>query len=342
MNEINSLVQACREMGNNSKLVQASGGNISIKSSNDSMFIKASGFSLKDVSENKGYVKIKYSNVKQYLESLEVISFSTELEEEYNNVILQSTDELKYRPSLETGFHTLLGKAVIHIHPAAVNAIACSTNGKNILKEIFPNENFLWAPYATPGIVLSKRISDVLKKNNTDVSADLGLFLENHGLVVSSDSMNKCIENTKLIVEKIESYMSSKGVNLYDYETFDLDEISNKKIKSRLVQVFLQKPENKKLLEKHLFPDSLVFCGCGFSFNEPNKDKISLYDDGTIELPENSQISLASMTDTLINVIYVLLLIIQFDTPKFIDESGENNLKKMQSEKYRQKINEEK
>lgn len=334
----NSLINACKEIGKNPQLVQAGGGNISLKLDNKNMLVKVSGVALKKVSKEKGVIKINYQNIKDFIASLDISNVSNKLEKDYNKLIIDSSENNELRPSMETGLHALLGKAVIHTHPVIVNTITCSQNGKDLINKIFPDKELLWIPYKTPGVNLSKEIFNAIKLYSNVQSSNLWLFLENHGLIVSDQNLGKCVKHTKKIVKKIHHYLTENGVQIYEYETFNQEIIKNQKIKSELVSIFMKNKENQKLLKRHIFPDSVVFCGCGFSFNNSNPDKIVLYNDGSVELPKKSHIKPKSMIETLIATIYIHLLINQFGVPSYLSDEETNFLKTMESEKYRQKI----
>ena len=55
MNELNKLIKLSKYAGERFDLVQAGGGNSSVKLENGEMLIKASGFILSDVEINNGY-----------------------------------------------------------------------------------------------------------------------------------------------------------------------------------------------------------------------------------------------------------------------------------------------
>jgi len=84
------------------------------------------------------------------------------------------------RPSIETGFHALLGKVVMHSHSVWGNLVNCAENGEEILKEILPQA--LWIPYQTPGLALTRQIQTYLAARP---DAEI-LFLQNHGVIISA------------------------------------------------------------------------------------------------------------------------------------------------------------
>ncbi|MGN0740815.1 MAG: class II aldolase/adducin family protein [Treponema sp.] len=107
-----------------------------------------------------------------------------------------------FRPSIETFLHSITQKYTLHTHPTAVNILALTENGWQSLKSLFPNS--LFVEYETPGIKLAKRYFEVFKSSgeNPDI-----IFLKNHGLVVSSDSVDSVIQKTEAVLSKIEDFL---------------------------------------------------------------------------------------------------------------------------------------
>jgi rhamnose utilization protein RhaD (predicted bifunctional aldolase and dehydrogenase) len=89
------------------------------------------------------------------------------------------------RPSLETTFHAVLGRVVLHTHPMYVNAFTCLAGGAGVLAEALGAEP-VWVPYATPGYALGVAVdeagkpADRRKGNSAEAT-----FLASHGLIVA-------------------------------------------------------------------------------------------------------------------------------------------------------------
>ena len=66
MIELKNFVEISRYAGERFDLVQAAGGNTSVKLKNSEMLIKASGFLLSDVAENNGYSKVDTKKNSKY------------------------------------------------------------------------------------------------------------------------------------------------------------------------------------------------------------------------------------------------------------------------------------
>ncbi|MBI4452511.1 class II aldolase/adducin family protein [Candidatus Woesearchaeota archaeon] len=326
----------CRKIGTNKQLAQAGGGNISLKLDSKSMLVKSSGISLAEVTKSKGYCKINFVKILDYLSSIKDSSFSIAAEKEYNRMLQQSLENSENsisRPSIETGFHAVLSKSVIHTHPVLVNALLCSSNGGKIIMNLLKQYNPIWVEYKTPGIELSKEIFDII--NNEENRQSYVILLENHGLIVSGDELRDCLNVTDKIISLVKDYLDKNKISLPEYENLDY---SSGEFSSNIVKEFMKVAGNKELVRKHMFPDSAVYCSAGFSFDEHDKDKITLYSSGRVSLPENSAINCKYMGGVLTAWLYILLVIRQFSKPKCLSEMECNNIKSMESEKYRQRL----
>ncbi len=94
------------------------------------------------------------------------------------------------RLSGEFLFHALLPQRyVLHTHPITINALTCSSRGRDLAAELFGDE-VLWIPYTNPGLPLARRIRAMLREHEagTGVSEPVALLLQNHGLIVAADS----------------------------------------------------------------------------------------------------------------------------------------------------------
>ena len=244
-NELTNLKMISRYCGERFDLVQAGGGNTSVKI-NDIMFIKASGFNLSDITKNKGYVCI---NNKELLNDLS------------NNTIKKITDYNMYgklRGSIETFMHSILKKYTIHLHPIQVNKILILKNSKYIIQKLFPNA--LIIDYITPGLKVYNKIS---KK----YSGEEVIFLINHGLIINTNEFDKIKVILDNIIDKCNSYYNfdnskyklTNKISKYVFDHCKIDVISYLS-QDIIITKYIQ--NNIKLFtEKITFPDALIYCG---------------------------------------------------------------------------------
>jgi len=146
-----------QSVGENINYVQGAGGNTSVKLNNQEMAIKASGWALSNVTNIDGYCIVDYKSINKYLENpdLDESLFVKKI----NSYVKDKTNSL--RPSIETGFHAMLGKYVIHTHSVFVNSLTCAEEGKDILLNLFPSA--IWVDYVTPGVDITVSIKKALK-----------------------------------------------------------------------------------------------------------------------------------------------------------------------------------
>ncbi len=159
------------QVGAEPTLIQASGGNTSIKEG-DVLWVKASGKMLADAEREDVFVAVDLTGVRDAVERDESDPVTA-------HVALGSA----LRPSIETTLHALLPhRVVFHVH--SVNAIswAIRADGESLLAERLAGVNWAWVPYRRPGLPLTRQVKAVVS-GEPDV-----LVLGNHGYVVGGTS----------------------------------------------------------------------------------------------------------------------------------------------------------
>lgn len=172
--ELALLADISVRLGQNPAVVQGGGGNSSIKT-DGGMWVKASGVCLRDVTRDKGFVAVDDAAIREGLSACRS-------EADYDALLSRCLHpRSKGRPSMETGFHALLGPVVLHTHPVSVNLLCCSVEGRDIARVLFPD--VLWVPWAAPGLSLTQKIFSQITNKKPEI-----IFLQNHGLIVSGDT----------------------------------------------------------------------------------------------------------------------------------------------------------
>ena len=159
--------------------IQGAGGNISVKNDSE-LCIKASGYDFSEIESRRGFVKLNFHDVAKYfLNTSEDRNTGESKSIQIINQSILNNNDLK--PSMETGFHALLGKVVVHTHSVYTNLVNCMSFPEKIRKEIEVESEYriIWLPYASPGFQLSKSIAESLKRSE---SADI-YMLKNHGII---------------------------------------------------------------------------------------------------------------------------------------------------------------
>ena len=263
---INSFVELSRYAGSRFDLVQASGGNTSVKLDGERLLIKASGVHLSEVNEMDGYVSIQYPRIVEILNNKDLSSISTKTEREAvaAGLVMAATETIRpsYRASIEVFLHAMHRKFVLHTHPIAVNMIVCQKNWNEHLKTHFPDA--LLVPYATPGIELGVLLnSSIVDKDIRSESLPKVIFLQNHGLIINSDSKDEVARLTEEVVLTCEKIC---GVDLSKYRgTSKLNEFVGSNLVSYLSEdrelEELLRTSSHPLFHKPFVPDTFVFCG---------------------------------------------------------------------------------
>lgn len=217
-------------IGSEVAYAQGGGGNTSVKLSSTEMAIKASGSNLKDMTVDSGYSIVNYRRLREFLDS------ETIEETGFSEKVIGFRISTNNRPSIETGFHSFLGKYVIHTHSVYVNALTCALEGKEILSTLFPKA--IWIDYVTPGRDLTLAI-----KHNISfpVRSKGAIFLQNHGLIVWDETYQAALEEHQRISDMI-------------IEQFDLPALCFNECESYILYTHQS---------KLLFPDQAVFTLAG-------------------------------------------------------------------------------
>jgi len=202
-------------------------GNVSIRQSEDTFLIKASGTSLYTLSE----------------EDLTLC-----------NTDGKQIDPSHKKASIETSFHAWIMKTfpevnfIAHTHPPHTTKILCS-------ESIYDFANHRWfpdqivrngtkscvVPYAPPG----ESILKLVEKHVSNFIDDEGFFpklilLQNHGIITASASKKDCAAATLMCEKSADIFIGAKllgGVKfLTDQEVMDVDNCPNENYRRKMYQ----------------------------------------------------------------------------------------------------------
>ncbi len=266
MDDLNALVNISKYAGERFDLVQAGGGNSSVKLKNGSMLIKASGFLLSDVEIDNGYSKVDTKDIANivYNKKLLELTDKKDCEELSSKMVKSATIDKKNRPSIETLLHSFLLKYTLHTHPIVVNMIVIKQDWREILKSIFSTDNIALVEYKTPGIELAIVLHNEITKNKEIPKI---IFLQNHGLIITSDTIEDIEFLTEYVVDKIEKYLH---IDMNRYKTTSqiskLINIVNKQnniayLSEDIILNNALKTNRELFFKKPFCPDTLVYCG---------------------------------------------------------------------------------
>ncbi|MBX2823761.1 MAG: class II aldolase/adducin family protein [Gammaproteobacteria bacterium] len=177
--EFNALLALSAEVGADPSLVQAAGGNTSIK--NDGlMWIKASGTWLMHALQKDIMVPVQMEPLLRAVESGDPAA------EKAQQFVPEELNSDALRPSIETTVHLVLPqRIVVHVHCVETIAFAIRQDCNSQLAERLEGFNWISVPYVKPGLTLSQTIQQSLQVD-TDV-----IVLGNHGLVVAAETVSE-------------------------------------------------------------------------------------------------------------------------------------------------------
>lgn len=295
MDSIKEFVRMSKYAGERFDLVQAGGGNSSVKSDGGKMYIKASGFSLSEVEHDRGFSILDNNVVLAMLDYLETNEIKGKRDrerfakEEVESALLSPSA----RPSIETALHALLPKYVLHTHPIAVNAVVCSENWEKILKSLFPK--CVLVSYATPGVDLSLLLRSAIRENAFFQDAEAkAIFLQNHGLIVAAEKCQDVIDANEHILEVLENYLdcdlsrykSTSKISKFFNDITGETQVAYCVSDSEIYESYQEDPE---IFESKVFcPDAFIYCGLYplriENFND--RTPVDLYYDEIHEFPK--------------------------------------------------------
>lgn len=203
---IDQLVAVSRKYGSNKDFVLAGGGNTSVKV-DGSLFVKASGTSLAQINES-GFVRMNMGRLLSLFNDKYPKESDKREAAVLNNLMnAREKGEENKRPSVETLLHGLLPQRfVVHTHPAIVNGLTCAAKGKEWAAQQF-QKNALWIPYTDPGYTLAEKVRQLIAERG--LAPDI-LFMENHGLIIAADSVEKVEKLTNYVISKIVKAIGKK------------------------------------------------------------------------------------------------------------------------------------
>ena len=241
-----NFVHYSKKLGKQPRLVQGAGGNTSVKK-DGLIWIKASGYFLKDVDVKKGYAVLHNRPVTSYLLSLQ--KYSPKMEAEFSGLVAKNLLAQKSfgRPSIETGMHCAISsRYVFHTHSVLANIFNFARGGEKIIQQLFPEA--LIMPYKNPGLELAYAL---MRQKKPGKNLPKIIFLKNHGLITHSDDPHEAYNLTATVEKNIIQYLKRYGA----YLPFKI-------------------AKNPAPLKQHMFPDSVVYSQINFKNLSADKKKV--------------------------------------------------------------------
>lgn len=206
-----ALVKLSHDLGREDRGLAILGeGNTSVRSSDDTFLVKASGTSLGTISENQ-FVTCRFSSLMPLLSAGDMSDADVEHE-----LMASRIDPSQPKPSVEALFHAYLLslpkiEVVGHTHPIHVNALLSAGDEwceKFAFERRFPDEivccgsKSVLVPYTDPGVSLARVIA---RETERFIEAENRpprlILIQNHGLIACGPSTGSVLAAT-LMAEK--------------------------------------------------------------------------------------------------------------------------------------------
>ena len=274
---LSGFVRISHAAGARSDYVQGGGGNTSVKLADGLMAIKASGFCLSDIEEDRAYAVLDWVAIRRFYYDNEPQDLA-DVEAEGSactKANIKSVEGLEQlRPSVEAGFHSILKTYVLHTHSVYANLAACSTACRQIAETAFQGAGYTWGwvPYTDPGANLTFAIRDELKRVKELTGKEPAVILmQNHGIIVHDDDPDLCLAIHSDANERLARLFGLSGTS---FPTVAVRELAGgywlsdtPYLKEQLKNCAYTQ---KDLLEQPLYPDQMVFLADTFFMDQPS------------------------------------------------------------------------
>ena len=343
--EFIKFLEFSKEVGLDSSMVQAAGGNTSIKLG-DTMWVKASGKWLMNACSEEIMVPVKTSKVKSILKN------EGPNDEELINKTICDDSNTNLRPSVETPLHAALDfKYVLHTHDVNIISFAILKNSKIKLDELLRGFKWKFIPYIKPGIELSKLLLQIKSRE------DNVFILQNHGLIVCGDDLDEIKKLNLKIRDCLQNELNKNIIiKSEDNNNFEIN-LNNTQYKILNEDYAFDLANNKSWLKKislgAFLPDVLIFLGPKILQIKPDEKKLSfkLNKLSKLSLPFNSCIILSGYgviirkdslngTIEMIKLLYELMRRVpEEEELEYFNDGQVLSLLNWEAEHYRQKLN---
>ena len=246
--QLQAFKKASATIGADIDMVQAAGGNTSIKLDAGVMLVKASGKWLRDALSEDIFVGVRWRQVKANIDN------------GLDDCLLNSAADQasRLRPSIETSLHSLMPhKIVIHTHSVSTIAQAIYHDSAARLAPLLDGLRWSLVPYSKPGVPLTRLVAQALQKNPCDV-----LVIQNHGLVVGGDSVEEAMALLRQVEAAVELEVKPSAAKGSSQER------DGWLMSRSALAVSLAESERASAVATggSLYPDHVVFLGSGMAF----------------------------------------------------------------------------
>ena len=187
-----ALAAMSNKYGADPAYVLAGGGNTSYKSA-DRLWVKGSGTALATI-KAEDFVVLERNKLDQMWSVAYPEEEAAREAAVLADMMAARVEGENRRPSVETLLHNLFPQPyVLHVHPAIVNGLTCSNEGKKAMERLFPEA--VWVEACKPGYILSLLCKEKMDAYKAQTGKDCALlFLQNHGIFFAGNTTDELDE----------------------------------------------------------------------------------------------------------------------------------------------------
>lgn len=253
--DLAALARMSAKIGADPLLVQAAGGNTSIKDG-DVMWIKASGTRLADAETRDIFVPVDLPGLRDALDNPDV---------DADRPVQFALGGGGLRPSIETALHAVFERRVVlHVHCVSVLSHAIRTDPAASLAPRLTDFDWRLIPYVKPGATLAA-LSRAALGPATDVAV-----LANHGLVVAADGIDEAAElldrvvNAARLDPAAQCPVDMEALGAHCGQRWHVPPAD-----APVHQLALVPDRLAQATGGSLYPDHVIFCGVGAIATKP-------------------------------------------------------------------------
>jgi NAD(P)-dependent dehydrogenase (short-subunit alcohol dehydrogenase family)/rhamnose utilization protein RhaD (predicted bifunctional aldolase and dehydrogenase) len=270
---LSDLVEISRFYGSNKDFVIAGGGNTSYKNDKH-IWIKGSGSSLANITPD-GFAILYRTLLEPMINKKYSEDINTREAEVKADLAAACLPDVSVRPSVETLLHNLIRYSyVVHTQPTLINALTCANDAEIKIRELL-GEDVLFVPYCNPGYQLFAKTGISLEswriKHTSDPQV---IFIQNHGIAVSADSIKKIMQLYDNIINTISKQLK-QPLDIQPADVpgnivkilpalrmlFSEEGIKTAQIRNNsLIQHFINDAESFEQVMRPFTPDQIVYC----------------------------------------------------------------------------------
>ena len=218
LDAVERLVYRSNLLGADQRITNTGGGNTSSKiwqrdplsgADVDVMFVKGSGGDLR-TSKRENFASLYMDRLNQLqaiYQAADEKGVKTAIEDAMVGMYPHCVFDLNPRASsIDTPLHAFVPhRHVDHTHPNALIAIAASSNGRELTREIYGDE-VVWLDWQRPGFDLGLALAETIQANPGCV----GIVLGGHGLINWADDDKQCYALSLTLIEKAARYLEKR------------------------------------------------------------------------------------------------------------------------------------